>query len=62
MVTLAKPKLGSGQRFKELSEKIQKEGQSKAAAQAIAAKVGMDKYGKSRMQSMAKAGRKRAKK
>jgi len=59
---MAKPKLGSGQRFKELSEKIQREGKSRAEANAIAAEAGIEAHGKKRMQAMAKAGRKRSKK
>ena len=56
---MAKAKLGSGARFKALSEKIQKEGQSKAAAQAIAASIGRKKYGNERMAKMAAKGRRK---
>lgn len=56
---VAKPKLGSGERFKQLSKKIQAEGQSKAAANAIAASIGRKKYGASKMAKMAAAGRKK---
>lgn len=55
---MAKPKLGSGGRFAELSKKIQKEGYDKAAAQAITASIGRKKYGNEKMASMAAKGRK----
>jgi len=58
-MNVAKAKLGSGARFKALSEKIQKEGQSKAAAQAIAASIGRKKYGNERMAKMAAKGRRK---
>lgn len=54
-----KPKLGSGERFKALSSKIQKAGKSEDAAKAIAAAIGRKKYGKSKFQKMAAAGRKK---
>lgn len=54
-----KPPLGSGGRFKQLSDKIQKEGKSKAAADAIAASIGRKKYGAEKMAKMAAKGRKR---
>lgn len=53
-----KPKLGSGERFKKLSQKIQKEGYDKQQAKAIAASVGRKKYGAKKMASMAAKGRK----
>lgn len=57
---LAKPKLGSGERFKQLSRSIQKkEGVSKERADAIAASIGRKKYGAEKMAKMAAAGRKR---
>ncbi len=54
-----KSKLGSGERFKALSSKIQKAGKSEDAAKAIAAAIGRKKYGKSKFQKMAAAGRKK---
>lgn len=55
---MAKPKLGSGERFKQLTQKIQKEGYDKARAQAVAASIGRKKYGTEKMASMAAKGRK----
>jgi hypothetical protein len=52
------PKLGSGERFKALSSKIQKAGKSKEAAKAIAASIGRKKYGKSKFQKLAAKGKK----
>lgn len=62
-----KPKLGSGARFKKLSGTVAKEyakkGKSAKVAKkigaAVAAKVGMKKYGKTKMMKMAKAGKKK---
>ncbi|MBB6694385.1 hypothetical protein H7B90_23595 [Cohnella xylanilytica] len=55
-----KPALGSGGRFKQLSNSIQKkDGVSKKSADAIAASIGRKKYGASKMASMAAKGRKR---
>ena len=57
---MAKPKLGSGARFKALSSSIQKrEGYSKERADAIAASAGRAKYGAKKMASLAAAGRKK---
>lgn len=54
-------KLGGGGRFAKGSTAIQKkEGLSKASADAIMAKAGREKYGKSKFQGLAAAGRKRA--
>lgn len=57
--SIKKPKLGSGERFKALSSKIQKAGKSEDASKAIAAAIGRKKYGKSKFQKMAAAGRKK---
>lgn len=47
-------------KFKQLSEKIQKkQGISKERANAIAATIGRNKYGKARFTKMAVAGRKK---
>ena len=57
---MAKPKLGSGGRFKALSSSIQRrEGYSKERADAIAAAAGRAKYGAKKMASMAAKGRKK---
>jgi len=56
-----KPKLGSGQRFKELTDKIKKEGYDREAAKAIAASVGRKKYGAKKMNVMAAKGRSKKK-
>jgi len=57
---MKKPKLGSGERFRRLSQSIRrKQGISKERADAIAAAIGRQKYGKERFQKMAAAGRKK---
>jgi len=56
--TTKKPKLGTGERFKALSSKIQSAGKSKDAADAIAAAIGRKKYGKSKFQKLAAKGKK----
>lgn len=53
-----KAKLGSGARFKALTQKVQSQGYSKASARAVAAAVGRAKYGKKKFQAMAAKGRK----
>ena len=55
---MAKPKLGSGKRFKALEDKLEKEPGVKNPA-AVAASIGRKKYGASRMQKLARAGRKK---
>ncbi len=52
-------KLGSGGRFKELTAKIEKQGKSPESAKKIAAAAGIAKYGKAKMEQMAKSGKKR---
>lgn len=52
-----KPKLGSGARFKAIEEKARKSGASNPAA--VAASVGIKKYGKKKMAEMAAAGRRK---
>ena len=55
---MRKPKLGSGKRFEQGVENIQKkEGYSKKRASAIMAAVGRKKYGAKKMAKMASAGR-----
>lgn len=51
-----KPKLGSGQRFSQLKSKLSKQpGVSDPGA--LAASIGRKKYGKSKFQGLAKAGK-----
>lgn len=56
---MAKPKLGSGKRFEEIEEKAEMAGMRNPAA--VAASVGMKKYGKEKMMKMAQAGKRRGK-
>lgn len=56
---MAKAKLGSGVRFKSGVKKIMAKGLSKKSAGAIMANAGRKKYGKSKFQKLAAAGRKR---
>lgn len=53
-----KPKLGSGQRFKNLTRMIAAKGNVRDPA-AVAAAIGRKKYGAKKMASMSAAGRKR---
>lgn len=46
---MAKPKLGSGARFRKLSKKV--------GSPALAAWIGRKKYGKRKFQKLAKAGK-----
>lgn len=52
-----KAKLGSGARFKALSKKLKAKGVKDP--DALAAKIGRQKYGKKKMAAMAKAGKKK---
>lgn len=52
-----KAKLGSGARFKAVERSAAKSGASDPAA--VAAAVGMRKYGKKKMESLASAGKKK---
>ncbi|HHT9129283.1 MAG TPA: hypothetical protein ACFYEC_00270 [Candidatus Brocadiaceae bacterium] len=54
-----KPKLGSGKRFKAIEEKAKAGGARNPAA--VAAAVGIKKYGKEKMEAMAKKGKERKK-
>lgn len=54
---MAKPKLGSGARFKALKAKLAKKGIRDPGA--LAASIGRKKYGAKKMAKMAAAGRKR---
>jgi hypothetical protein len=55
---MARPKLGSGGRFKALKKELAgKKGVSDPGA--LAASIGMKKYGKGQMAKMAAAGRKK---
>jgi hypothetical protein len=49
---------GEGTRFKTLENKLEKQGKSKKAAEAIAASIGRKKYGPSDMAKASAAGRK----
>jgi xanthine/CO dehydrogenase XdhC/CoxF family maturation factor len=54
-----KPKLGSGERFKQLTQKLERQGNSPESAKRIAASIGIKKYGAKRMAEMAAKGRKK---
>jgi len=54
---MAKPKLGSGGRFKALKSKLAKKGAKSPGG--LAAYIGRKKYGKKKMASMAAKGRKK---
>lgn len=54
-----KAPLGSGGRFKALTNKLEKQGKSASSAKAIAASIGREKYGSKKMASMAAKGRKK---
>jgi len=58
---MAKPTLGTGQRFAALVEKLTRGGKSKKSAQRIAAYIGRKKYGKKKFQELAAKGRRRKK-
>jgi hypothetical protein len=55
---MAKPKLGSGKRFKNMVEQLKAKGGVKNP-KAVAAAVGRKKFGKEKMAKMASAGKKR---
>jgi hypothetical protein len=50
---------GGGGRFAKMVSKMKKEGKSEDSAKAIAASIGRKKYGKSKFQEMAAAGKKK---
>lgn len=52
------PKLGNGQRFKSLANKIARNGHVDNPG-AIAAKIGREKYGKEKFQKLAEKGKAR---
>ena len=54
---MAQPKLGSGVRFAKLKAKLQGQGKSADSAEAIAASIGRNKYGKKRFQGLAARGK-----
>ena len=56
---MSKAKLGSGARFKQVEKAAAKSGTANPAA--VAAVVGMKKYGVKKMEKMSEAGKKRAK-
>jgi hypothetical protein len=51
---------GGGGKFAMMESAMMKKGMPKEMADAVAAKAGMKKYGKSKMMAMASAGKKRA--
>ncbi len=53
-----KPRLGSGGRFKKLTEELS--GKGVRNPKAVAAAIGRKKYGKQKMAKMAATGRRRA--
>lgn len=55
---MAKAKLGSGTRFKELTKKLSAKGAKNP--KALAASIGSKKYGSAKMSSLASAGKRRA--
>lgn len=57
---MAKPKLGSGARFKAGTSKLMSKGYSKSSASKIMAAAGQKKYGKAKMAKMAAKGRRSA--
>ncbi len=54
---MAKPKLGSGERFKQVERKAAASGAKDP--KAVAAAVGIKKYGAKKMSQMAQAGKRR---
>jgi len=56
-LSMSKPKLGSGVRFKKLANKFAKEGVDDP--DALAASIGRKRYGNKKMNSMAQKGRAR---
>lgn len=58
---MRKPKLGSGKRFKNMEENLEKKGYSKESAGKITAAAGRKEYGNKKMQEMAEVGKKRKK-
>lgn len=52
-------KLGSGKRFSKLMDKLKKE-KGVTTPRALAAHIGMEKYGKAKMEKMTEKGKKRA--
>ena len=59
MAMKRKPKLGSGTRFKQVAAKAKASGARDP--NAVAAAIGIRKYGKKRMGQLSSAGRRRAK-
>ena len=58
-MTNKKPPLGSGKRFEQLEEKLEKKPGIKNPA-ALAASIGRKSIGKDKFQKLAKAGRKKS--
>ena len=55
---MAKPKLGSGQRFKKIEATIARKGNVKDPG-AVTAAIGRKKYGKAKFQALAAAGKRK---
>lgn len=55
-------KLGGGGKFAMMKDALIKKGMSTTSAAAVTASAGMKKYGAAKMNKMAQAGKKRAKK
>lgn len=56
---MLKSKPGTGERFKKLTNELEKKGKSKKSAKAIAATIGHKKYGNKKMTAMAVKGKKK---
>ena len=54
---MAQPRLGSGKRFKALANKFANKGINNPVA--LAAKIGREKYGKTKFQKLAASGKRR---
>jgi hypothetical protein len=54
---MSEPKLGSGERFKKLKEKLSKQ-KGISDPGALAASIGREKYGAKKMSSLAQKGKK----
>lgn len=54
-MNMAKPKLGTGERFKRLTKKLSAKGAK--SAKGLAAWIGRKKFGKKKFQSLTKKGR-----
>lgn len=55
----SKPPLGTGQRFHILEETFEEKGISKKGSEALAAYIGIKKYGKKRFQQLSNQGKRK---